>query len=66
LSERGRSALEPFVERRMAESKERILVDWDDEQIKERLAEVLFEDYPESAPFGNLNYLFSTTIGTRR
>lgn len=50
----------------MAESKERILVDWDDEQIKERLAEVLFEDYPESAPFGNLNYLFSTTIGTRR
>jgi hypothetical protein len=24
--------------------KERILVDWDDEQAKERLAEVLFDD----------------------
>jgi hypothetical protein len=32
------------VERKMEESKERILVDWGDEQVKERLAEVLFED----------------------
>lgn len=44
LSERERSAIESFVERKMEESKERILVDWDDEQVKERLAEVLFED----------------------
>ncbi|KAE8443747.1 hypothetical protein EG329_001427 [Mollisiaceae sp. DMI_Dod_QoI] len=44
LSERERSVMEIFVERKMEESKERILVDWDDEQAKERLAEVLFED----------------------
>ena len=36
--------MESFVERKMVESKERILVDWSDEQVKERLAEVLFED----------------------
>ncbi|TVY57698.1 hypothetical protein LSUE1_G010245 [Lachnellula suecica] len=44
LSERERSIMESFVERKMEESKERILVDWDDEQVKERLDEVLFED----------------------
>ncbi|RFU30718.1 hypothetical protein B7463_g5620, partial [Scytalidium lignicola] len=44
LSERERSAMESFVERKMEESKDRILVDWDDEQVKVRLAEVLFED----------------------
>ncbi|KAK3369100.1 hypothetical protein B0T24DRAFT_533558 [Lasiosphaeria ovina] len=44
LSERERDMMEPFVERKMEESKERILVDWDDEQVKERLAEVLFDE----------------------
>ena len=44
LSKRERSVMESFVERKMEESKERILVDLGDEQIKERLAEVLFED----------------------
>lgn len=47
LSERERSAMEPFVERKVEESKERILVDWDDDQAERRLAEVLFDDqYP--------------------
>jgi len=44
LSEGERNAMEPFVERKMRESKERVLVDWNDEQVKERMAEVLFED----------------------
>jgi len=35
--------MESFVERKMEESKERFLVDWDEEQVKERL-DVLFED----------------------
>lgn len=44
LSERERDAMEPFVRRKMEDSKERILVDWKDHQVKERLDEVLFED----------------------
>ena len=44
LSEREGSAMESFVERKMEESKERILVDGDDEQVKKRLAEMLFKD----------------------
>ncbi|KAL5317510.1 hypothetical protein ACEPPN_014605 [Leptodophora sp. 'Broadleaf-Isolate-01'] len=44
LSERERSVMDSFVERKMEESKERILVTWDDEQVKERLDEVLLED----------------------
>jgi hypothetical protein len=44
LSERERSVMESLVERKMEESKEQILVEWDDEQVKERLAEVLFDD----------------------
>ena len=44
MSEKERSVMESFVERKMEESKERILVDWNDEQAKERLAEVLFDD----------------------
>ncbi|KAK1769600.1 hypothetical protein QBC33DRAFT_576756 [Phialemonium atrogriseum] len=44
LSEKERNAMGPFVERKMKDSKERILVDWDDEQVKKRLAEVLRED----------------------
>ncbi|KAJ2901766.1 hypothetical protein MKZ38_001386 [Zalerion maritima] len=44
LSERESSAMELFVERKMDESRQRILVDWDDEAIKERWAEVLLAD----------------------
>jgi hypothetical protein len=44
LSERESSAMELFVERKMEESKQRILVDWEDEAIKERWAEVLLAD----------------------
>ncbi|KAH9224627.1 phosphotransferase [Leptodontidium sp. 2 PMI_412] len=44
LSERERSVIDSFVERKMEESKERILVTWEDEQVKERLDEVLLED----------------------
>ena len=35
--------MEPFVERKMEETKERKLVEWDPEDAKKRLAEVLFE-----------------------
>ena len=45
LSERERSAMESFVERKVEESKERILIDWNDKQVKERMGEVFFEDY---------------------
>jgi len=34
--------MEPFVEKKLEESKERILVDWDLKEVKERLSEVLF------------------------
>lgn len=43
LSEEERGAMESFVERKMEESKERILVDWDPKEAKERLSEVLFD-----------------------
>jgi hypothetical protein len=33
--------MELFLLTKMNESKEQILVDWDDKQVKERLAEVL-------------------------
>jgi hypothetical protein len=42
LGEKERRAMEPFVERKMEESKERILIDWDPKEAKERLSEVLF------------------------
>jgi hypothetical protein len=44
LSEREGCAMESFVERKVEESKERILIDWNDKQVKERMGEVLFED----------------------
>lgn len=44
LSDRERNAMEPFVEKKMLESKERLLVDWGDKDATKRLAEVLFED----------------------
>lgn len=42
LGEKERSAMEPFVERKMEEGKERIIVDWDPEEAKERLGRVFF------------------------
>lgn len=36
------AAMEPFVEMKLEESKERIMVQWTDEQVKERMAKVLF------------------------
>jgi hypothetical protein len=44
LNRRERITVESFVDRNMKKSKERILVDWDDEQVKERLAGVVFEN----------------------
>lgn len=44
LSDRERNAMEPFVKKKVEESRERILVDWNDEQVKERMAEVLLKD----------------------
>lgn len=35
-----------FVERKMVESKDRILYNWDAKEAESRLAEVLFEDDP--------------------
>jgi hypothetical protein len=43
LSEEERTAMAPFVEAKMEKSKERIMVDWDPEEAKEHLAEVLFD-----------------------
>lgn len=42
LSEEERRAMEPFVEWKLAQSKERILVDWDANAAREREAELLF------------------------
>ncbi|KAK1765054.1 hypothetical protein QBC33DRAFT_612742 [Phialemonium atrogriseum] len=36
------AAMEPFVEMKLEEPKERIMVQWTDEQVKERMAKVLF------------------------
>jgi hypothetical protein len=44
LTDKERKAMEPFVERKMMESKDRILIDWDPENAKSCLAEVLVED----------------------
>ncbi|TVY38041.1 hypothetical protein LSUB1_G005273 [Lachnellula subtilissima] len=43
LSEDARNAMEPFVEGKVEEMKERKLVEWDPEAAKSRLAEVLFD-----------------------
>jgi hypothetical protein len=42
LSEEERRAMEPFVTRKVEETRERILVSWEDQEVKKRLAEVLF------------------------
>ncbi|KAF4620086.1 hypothetical protein G7Y89_g14737 [Cudoniella acicularis] len=41
LNEKERVAMEAFVEKKIKESKDRILVSWDVEQVKDRLAAVL-------------------------
>jgi hypothetical protein len=42
LTEEERAAMEPFVVRKMKESKERIIVDWDPAEATQRFSEVLF------------------------
>ncbi|KAK7697999.1 hypothetical protein SLS64_012986 [Diaporthe eres] len=45
LTEKEREAMEPFVERKMNESKGRVFVDeWDEEEVQRRFAEVLFDE----------------------
>ncbi|KDN67149.1 putative phosphotransferase [Colletotrichum sublineola] len=43
LSKDERAAMDPFVERKMAESKERRIVDWDPTEAKQRFSELLFD-----------------------
>lgn len=43
LSEEERAAMEPFVQAKMEERKERILVEWDAEEAKQRLSSYLFD-----------------------
>ncbi|KAH8722008.1 phosphotransferase [Ilyonectria robusta] len=43
LSDDERRAMEPFVETKLIESKERIIVDWEPEKARERLSELLFD-----------------------
>jgi hypothetical protein len=43
LSEAEKIAMEPFVERKIEETKERKLVEWDPEDAKRRLAKALFD-----------------------
>lgn len=45
LTEKEREAMEPFVERKMNESREKVLVDdWDENEVRRRFAEVLFDE----------------------
>ena len=43
LSQAEREAMEPFVERKMIEAKERIIVDWDPAEAKQCLSKLLFD-----------------------
>ncbi|KAF5027364.1 hypothetical protein F66182_524 [Fusarium sp. NRRL 66182] len=43
LTEKEREAMEPFVKRKMADSKERCIVDWDPEEARQRFSEVIFD-----------------------
>jgi hypothetical protein len=43
LSEEERAAIEPFVERKMAESKTRCIIDWDPTEARQRFSELLFD-----------------------
>jgi len=40
LSEVEKGAMDAFVEKKMEESEERVLVDWNEEQIRAKLQEV--------------------------
>ncbi|KAF5645457.1 kinase-like domain protein [Fusarium sp. NRRL 52700] len=42
LSDDERAAMEPFVQRKMAEGKERRIVEWDETEAKKRFSELLF------------------------
>lgn len=45
LTEKEREAMEPFVEKKMKQSKERVLVDdWDEDEVGRRFTEVLFDE----------------------
>ncbi|KAG8162073.1 hypothetical protein KVR01_007838 [Diaporthe batatas] len=45
LSEKEKAGMEPFVEKKMNESKEKILVDdWDEDEVARRFAEVIFDE----------------------
>ena len=48
LSHKEKRAMDTFMERKMAESKRRILIDWDPEKAKSYLEEVLFGDHAEN------------------
>lgn len=43
LSRKEKAAMDPFVKWKMEDKKERILVDWDPEEAKQRLSEVLLD-----------------------
>ena len=43
LSEGETAAIGPFVKRKMSESKERRIVDWDPAEARQRFSELLFE-----------------------
>ncbi|KAL3420278.1 phosphotransferase [Phlyctema vagabunda] len=43
LTEGEKAAMEPFVEWKMNDKKERILVDWDSDEARQRLSELLFD-----------------------
>ena len=43
LSDEEQAAMEPFVERKMAESQERRLVDWDSVEARDALSQLLFD-----------------------
>jgi hypothetical protein len=50
LGERERAGMEPFVARKMEESKQRILIDdWDPKEVQDRLSELFFERARDSA-----------------
>jgi hypothetical protein len=43
LTDQERAAMEPFVERKLEEAKERVIVNWEPEEAQKRLSELLFD-----------------------
>ena len=43
LSEEERAAMEPLVQKKMEESKNRVLVEWDDKEARQHLSSLLFD-----------------------